>query len=70
MEWEVQICVAVCWDEVVFPSGDCAFGCIASVNVGWYELVGHSVVVHKAFKFVRSFVVKDLEHGLEAFLVG
>ena len=42
----MQICVAVCWDEVVFPSGDCAFGCIVSVNVGWYELVGHSVVVH------------------------
>eukprot|EP00978_Attheya_sp_CCMP212_P049063 scaffold610868_cov142-Attheya_sp.AAC.2 len=46
---------------MVFPSLDCSFGCISSVNVWWHELESYVVLFEGLFHFVGAFVVKYVE---------
>jgi hypothetical protein len=57
MQREVGIGAAEAGDKMIFKSVDGALGGVATVNVGWYELVVYLFGGHEALEESGGFVV-------------
>ena len=63
MEREVWIGAVPSCNEMIFCHLDRSFGCIASVVVGWYQLVVNVFLLEELFQDVAAFVIKALQFG-------
>ena len=66
MEGKVFVDAAEASNEVVFVGTYCAFGGIATVNTGWYQLEVDILLVQEGLEGVRALIVKALEQRAEA----
>ena len=51
---------------MIFPSADCPFRRVGSVQVGRHELKRNFVFVHNLYEVCRAFVVEDLKLWFES----
>ena len=49
--------------EVILPSLEGSFGCVASVAMWWYSLEGDMIFLICFFEFIGAFIVEDVEFG-------
>ena len=65
-----ELGVAVCDTraEVILPSLDCSFGCVApAVAMQWWNLLeGYDAFPESFFEFVGAFIVEDVECGCKS----
>ena len=65
MHGELVVCAAQACNEVVLPCVNGSFCCIAAMQMWWYKLVGHLVLLVKLFHCSGCFIVQPMGLWLE-----
>ena len=66
MKWKIVVWATEYADEVGFEGLDGLLNHIATVIVGWDELVSHVVVSNCLLEIGRALIIEDVEFGGDA----
>ena len=66
MKWKIFVCATEYADEVGFEGLDGLLSHIATVIVGWDELVSHVVVANCLLEIGGALVIEDVAFGGDA----